>query len=416
MVCTSQDKPNIVHCMYRVTEALARDLRCTHHPTCAWTGPRSELPAHLGHEHASVACGLDGCPEHVEWCVLALHEAGCGHRIVTCRHCSVGMQALALGAHQDTRCPKVQVECPRGCGATMARGEATAHENDCCLLPVPCPFELHGCRARLVRKNYAAHQAECAEEHAALVAKQHLPERLARRQVAALLPPVQHPSSALHYTLHPPTGPCRRQSATPSTSAMGRSTTTNLASRWAVRRRHVARLLGGTLLERTNRARSKAQLHKVSDTQRQARADRLSTVLDVTKSELSAEVVAARNDATEALSAELIATRSALAAQRRKVQALEMRNTELVDELQEQQAAAPRATMFEWKISKGALQLPADGAEPHRLHSEKFPVVADGGVHTMSLYVSCTARGVDFFLFTNTAGIDVGGTAISISR
>ena len=157
----------------RTAENLIERLEtlCTHHPQCPWTGAVSARSVHLGTdcEHEVVECSRDGCTYAVERQALAAHEATCEHRIVPCQHCSTEMTVRTLEEHY-TVCTMVEVDCPHNCGAAVSRGEIDGHEDSCPRMPMPCPFAPHGCTDNVLRQGYAAHQVECAVEHAELVA------------------------------------------------------------------------------------------------------------------------------------------------------------------------------------------------------------------------------------------------------
>jgi hypothetical protein len=63
-------------------------------------------------------------------------------------------------SHQQS-CAAVLVDCPLGCGATLARGDAAAHTQTVCgLRNVACP----DCKAVVKAANLAMHAATCPEK------------------------------------------------------------------------------------------------------------------------------------------------------------------------------------------------------------------------------------------------------------
>jgi len=69
-----------------------------------------------------------------------------------------GMPGLAarLQEHEGCSCERFAVACPRGCGASMARGELAEHAASVCPRePVACT--LGGCGAVMARGDMAAH-------------------------------------------------------------------------------------------------------------------------------------------------------------------------------------------------------------------------------------------------------------------
>ena len=131
---------------------------------------------------------------------LEQHKGECGSREVECDICNQKVKYNSLGYHQQTSCPKVQVKC-KFCGEEMTReflGKegwsgreshegvshdeyeyeygltvddefCTGHYAECSKMLLRCEFYDRGCHVKFKREDAAAHHAEKAHYHAALV-------------------------------------------------------------------------------------------------------------------------------------------------------------------------------------------------------------------------------------------------------
>ena len=129
---------------------------------------------------------------------LEQHKGECGSREVECDICNQKVKYNSLGYHQQTSCPEVQVKC-EFCGEEMTRKllgkkgwsgrefhEGVGHDEDeydlnvddkfcnghyaeCSKMLLRCEFYDRGCHVKFKREDAAAHHAEKAHYHAALV-------------------------------------------------------------------------------------------------------------------------------------------------------------------------------------------------------------------------------------------------------
>ena len=123
---------------------------------------------------------------------LEQHKQECRLRKVECDICNVAVLHCDLSYHKDYKCPKGQVKC-EFCGEEMVRellgekgsfarqsfdrvdrnesyGErCTGHYAECPKMILQCEFTNRGCFAEFKREDAAAHHAENAQYHAALV-------------------------------------------------------------------------------------------------------------------------------------------------------------------------------------------------------------------------------------------------------
>jgi hypothetical protein len=165
-----------VYCINRATDphtATAsantnnnKKRKATSNEKCSWTGKYDDLRAHLNVcEYEVIDCSNDGCVDKLERREIETHRQVCNHRIAQCDHCNADIKATAMPDHLQ-RCPSIQVTCE--CNVICTRQSIAGHrERDCPLTEVPC--EVIGCNVKVMRKDYAKHGNEAAQEHVRLL-------------------------------------------------------------------------------------------------------------------------------------------------------------------------------------------------------------------------------------------------------
>ena len=138
---------------------------------CAWTGQLCALQTHMSCcPFGEAQCSFGGCNKVFQRRFMGDHQAGCEHRLVACPNCAEQVPHNKLGAH-DKQCKKKVVPCRKQCGAAVCREGMKAHvADDCPNAKAKCPFRKHGCKAKILRKDFAEHQAAAAHKHAELMA------------------------------------------------------------------------------------------------------------------------------------------------------------------------------------------------------------------------------------------------------
>ncbi|KAJ4462749.1 putative SUMO-activating enzyme subunit uba-2 [Paratrimastix pyriformis] len=82
-------------------------------------------------------------------------------RPARCPHCDADCTAATVEEHMNSICPRVEVVCGQGCGASVLRGQLPHHlAEDCPRTAVPCP--LPGCEAKVPRAELEGHMRDAA--------------------------------------------------------------------------------------------------------------------------------------------------------------------------------------------------------------------------------------------------------------
>eukprot|EP00040_Diaphanoeca_grandis_P001133 m.274943 g.274943 ORF g.274943 m.274943 type:complete len:394 (-) comp115617_c0_seq1:185-1366(-) len=159
------DRP--IRCL--VVEKMINKLSVRCPNVCkAWTGPVDSLEKHretCGFEE--IVCTHEGCNSKIQRQNLQQHKDL--HRVIVCRHCHTSCESLKLNDHLEI-CDKVKVACANGCGVSGTREIVETHTADeCPLTLVCCTHSIHGCLAKIPRKDLALHEQEDALKHVQLL-------------------------------------------------------------------------------------------------------------------------------------------------------------------------------------------------------------------------------------------------------
>ena len=128
-----------------------------------------QLPTHiLSYIYFTPTCTTNLQKVNLKFNALTSHTAEhCPERTVSCNYCSVKLKKKNLGTIKGR-------EPLRGdllfLGAVTDE-DVTGHYKVCPKIPLSCEFHPFGCSVKIFRQRMAAHHAEKAQHHAALVAK-----------------------------------------------------------------------------------------------------------------------------------------------------------------------------------------------------------------------------------------------------
>ncbi|XP_078594752.1 TNF receptor-associated factor 3-like [Branchiostoma floridae x Branchiostoma japonicum] len=144
--------------------SLALGLKATCQFGCV-TGNVEVILKHLMADclRVTVVCTHAGCGALVPRKELKDHRDSCEWAIVRCP-CGGEMERLDISEHLSTVCPKGNIKCHMGCGATIRRCEAFGHQATCPDAVVPCT--VRGCPEIVRRRELADHMAKSMERHA----------------------------------------------------------------------------------------------------------------------------------------------------------------------------------------------------------------------------------------------------------
>ena len=116
-----------------------------------------------------VECDL--CHEFVHYSDLEYHmKNACAQRKVKCKYCGEEMTSELLGEKDSLR-PQETFEGVKNTAYRYCK-KSTGHYTQCPKMELYCEFYQQGCRAKFKRGDAAAHHAEAAQYHAALVSQQ----------------------------------------------------------------------------------------------------------------------------------------------------------------------------------------------------------------------------------------------------
>ncbi len=91
----------------------------------------------------------------------------CSRRMVQCQYCrEKGMHMTITSAHHRNMCPDLPINCPKKCGASdIKRKNMESHRNKCPLELVECKYLKAGCRDKICRRDYEAHERDNVQQH-----------------------------------------------------------------------------------------------------------------------------------------------------------------------------------------------------------------------------------------------------------
>ncbi|XP_035662101.1 uncharacterized protein LOC118406273 [Branchiostoma floridae] len=144
--------------------SLALGLKASCQFGCV-TGTVEDILKHLMTycPRVKVACTHAGCGVLVPREDIKDHSDRCEWAIVRCP-CGTETERLDIPEHLSTVCPKANIKCHMGCGATIRRCEAFGHQTTCPDAVVPCT--VRGCPEIVRRRELADHMAKSMERHA----------------------------------------------------------------------------------------------------------------------------------------------------------------------------------------------------------------------------------------------------------
>jgi hypothetical protein len=130
---------------------------------CDWVGLHSERPSHTRVcVFQAVRCPHEGCGESMQRRRLAEHTDTCPDRLEKCVLCDEVLPHRQLQRHAS-ECLAVELSCEKGCGARCLRRDLAAHVAECPHEPVPCPVD--GCTACPMRKDLEHHKTTGGQAH-----------------------------------------------------------------------------------------------------------------------------------------------------------------------------------------------------------------------------------------------------------
>ncbi len=90
----------------------------------------------------------------------------CPKRIVKCQYCQEnGTYEIINSAHHQNTCPDFIIYCPKECGAYGVRKYLGSHMETCPLELVECKYFKAGCRDKICRRDYEAHERDNVHQH-----------------------------------------------------------------------------------------------------------------------------------------------------------------------------------------------------------------------------------------------------------
>jgi len=146
---------------------------------CEWTGPLSELTAHLSYgqlngpcQFVTVSCSRKNCSHTSTRHKMKKHiKSACKHRPFTCPYCKYsGVYVEVTSSHYQS-CPQFPVMCPNNCAPhKIKRSELKGHFKVCPNVGVRCPFSGVGCGVTMKRGDQESHVESHVVLHQALIA------------------------------------------------------------------------------------------------------------------------------------------------------------------------------------------------------------------------------------------------------
>ncbi|MCQ2817118.1 MAG: hypothetical protein MJ252_07625 [archaeon] len=153
---------------------LGKDCICKNKDLgCKWIGPLNEYGKHIDKDcpKEKIVCKSKGCTTTLFRDQMKKHEENCDLRIVSCEFCGASMPFRYLkNPHQDTICPKIDINCPQNCGAKIKREELPIHIKDVCFNTViKCQFADVGCEVTATKKEMENHLSNDCAKHLLLL-------------------------------------------------------------------------------------------------------------------------------------------------------------------------------------------------------------------------------------------------------
>ena len=140
--------------------------------SCEWAGEFGMLRNHLLESCAFVpiTCKFK-CGAQVDRKDLELHESEkCPRRPATCRHCTTYSSSYDMTLVHELKCPKAEIICPHGCGASpFLRETQSQHMQSCPVVPISCTFAYAGCKWLGPKEAHDKHCDEVWKKHVSLV-------------------------------------------------------------------------------------------------------------------------------------------------------------------------------------------------------------------------------------------------------
>uniref|UniRef100_A0A0G4HQQ4 RING-type domain-containing protein n=1 Tax=Chromera velia CCMP2878 TaxID=1169474 RepID=A0A0G4HQQ4_9ALVE len=155
---------------------------------CEFSDTKKELEKHLDKEceQEETKCPFRGCGQKGHRAIILQHKAVCPPRPVPCTHCHAAVPFDAMVGHLS-RCVKVPIPCPSGCGKNLPRGEIDLHRQTECEEQTVC-CEVPGCGQGLKRKDMGTHQNENMQKHMKLLTSRLLALDSTPQSFTVLLP------------------------------------------------------------------------------------------------------------------------------------------------------------------------------------------------------------------------------------
>ena len=110
-------------------------------------------------EHHRASADCNKCNGHVQKTKLQSFYSRTLRQIVLCNWCGSSVKWVDIERHKSLECPKAEVTCPRGCGASsLLKEDLPMHYFQCLKVSpnktFPCP---NGCNGLVQKQHFQAH-------------------------------------------------------------------------------------------------------------------------------------------------------------------------------------------------------------------------------------------------------------------
>ena len=169
------ETPNELNAVKLVENSVNKlEIKCPLLRDCSWKGKLSEAEDHLKEcKHFLVVCS--DCEQVVTRGDMEIHKQNiCPMREISCGFCEKEGKVKDYTDHLEY-CLDYPVTCSNGCGEGFPRRLLSAHNAECPLADIECPYTKYGCKAKpMKRRDLLSHKKEFIVEHVDMVETENL--------------------------------------------------------------------------------------------------------------------------------------------------------------------------------------------------------------------------------------------------
>lgn len=175
-ICRKQIKVNTLYPVMSIEAILSKKIVKCQSDQCNWTGRLAELWKHIDSDCKFKAyyCSNVGCFYSCLKSDLIVHLENCNYRLTVCDKCEEMVCVSQLEMHNLDVCPKVVINCPKGCKEQVLRANLLAHYTECLESDATCSLITLGCTFRGKKRELENHITSSFDNHFLLMYSQKL--------------------------------------------------------------------------------------------------------------------------------------------------------------------------------------------------------------------------------------------------